>query len=95
MIVIKKKRNEGKTTKLVELLKKTPESILLVHGGGMEASRIIREFDLDREVYRKRVIPWNQYSIWGINTPILIDNVDLFLQEKFNHRLLGVSINED
>ena len=92
MIVIKRERNKGKTTKLVQLLIQTPEAILLVHGS-MEAHRILREFDLPEE-YNRRIIPWHSFNPHGVGTPVFIDNVDLFLQEKFCMRIAGVSINE-
>jgi hypothetical protein len=93
MIIIKRCRNKGKTTELVKLLTQTPEAILLVHGS-MEAHRILHEFDLPEE-YNLRIIPWNNFNPHGAGTPVLIDNVDLFLQERFCMRIAGVSINED
>ena len=94
MIVIKEKRNGGKTSKLVALLQKDLSCILLVFSVG-EASRIIcqyREVDL-----AGRVMSWDYYlarpELWG--RPLLIDNVDIYLQERFKSRVLVVSINED
>ena len=79
MIVIKRKRNEGKTTKLVEILKRTPDAVLLVYNIS-EAHRIIRVFDLDPKEYRHRVVSWHQSQTHvGTNYPILIDNVDAFV----------------
>ena len=82
----------SKTTELVKLLVKTPEAILLVRNS-TEARRILQEYDLPNK-YHRRVLSWHDYNPHGAGTPIFIDNVDLFLQEKFCMRIAGVSINE-
>ena len=94
MIVIKEKRNCGKTSKLVALLQKDLSRILLVFSI-REAARIIgeyREMDL-----AGRVMSWDYYNarpvLWG--RPLLIDNVEMFLEARFKSRVLGISINED
>lgn len=91
MIVIKEKRNRGKTTKLVELLKKDAAFILLVFSQA-EAFRIIREFHLEQS----QVLSWDYYFVhpefWG--RTVLIDNVDLYLHDRFKSDIYGVSINE-
>lgn len=94
MIVIKRRRNHGKTSILVALLQKDLSRILLVFSVG-EASRIIgeyREMDL-----AGRVMSWDYYNarpeLWG--RPLLIDNVDMFLRERFKSDIQAISINED
>lgn len=94
MLVIKEKRNCGKTSKLVGLLQKNLSHILLVFSE-REASRIIGEYramDLCG-----RVMSWDYYftrpDLWG--RPLLIDNVDMYLQDRFKAHDIGVSVNED
>ncbi len=93
MIVIKTKRNCGKTSKLVALLQKDLSRLLLVYSI-REASRIIEEY---REMdLAGRVMSWDYYNarpeLWG--RPLLIDNVDMFLQERFKTEIQAVSIND-
>ncbi len=97
MIVIKAKRNCGKTAKLVELLKKNPEALLLVFSWG-EAEGIIQNIHpKDDSGCWKRIHPWGYYfshpELHGRS--LLIDNVDLFLREHFRSTDIKVSINED
>lgn len=94
MKVIHEKRNEGKTTQMVEMLKTIPDALLLVCNHA-EAQRIVRDFGLVE--IAKRIITWDRYfarpELW--DAALLIDNVDLFLQERFKFSILGVSINAD
>lgn len=98
MIVIKEKRNQGKTEKLVALLEKDISQILLVFSLG-EAHRIIAKYDSKTFLDLSwRVMTWDYYratpELWG--RPLLIDNVDMFLQYILKSAFInGVSINED
>ncbi len=94
MQIIKEKRNCGKTSKLVALLQTDLSRILLVFSA-REAFRIIQEHketDLSG-----RVMSWDYYNaqpeLWG--RPLLIDNVDMYLQHRFKSGIIGVSINEN
>lgn len=98
MIVIHKKRNAGKTTELVEMLKVASDETLLLVANQREARRIVQDYSLEN--LSNRVISWDHYlahpELGGVrDRALLIDNVDLFLQEQFIFSIRGVSINED
>lgn len=96
MIVIQKNRNCGKTVELVSMLENNPNAVLLVHNG-QERIRIIHSFCLTPN-QANRIFTWNSYpkgGFQGFNHQILIDNIDLYIQERFDFKVLGVSINKD
>ncbi|KKN12799.1 hypothetical protein LCGC14_1012730 [marine sediment metagenome] len=97
MIVIQTKRNKGKTARLVGLLLSDPKALLLVCTE-REASRIRNQVcSRNPKEWEHRIMSWGRYFCRSTPTDahILIDNVDLFLQEKFIFQIKAVSINED
>lgn len=96
MIVIQEKRNGGKTAKLIDLLLANRRALLLVYSE-KEATRIIRHIEAEPlGPVASRVMSWDRYgrSPQLHGRPLLIDNVDIFLRERF-HNIQAVSINED
>lgn len=98
MIVIQTKRNKGKTARLIDILLNDPKAILLVCTS-KEAKRIAEQiWPRNPKEWQHRVLSWRYYfnhpRITG-DIHLLIDNVDLFLQEKFAFQIKAVSINED
>lgn len=96
MIVIKKPRNNGKTTELVGMLLKDPNTLLAVHSR-QEVARIIRDYRLHKiDRIGDRVITYDQVSnSRTVGRHVLIDNVDEFVQRMFDYRVMAISINED
>ncbi len=96
MIIIKAKRNKGKTTRLVGLLQKNSKAILLVFNR-VEVERIIREYSLKDSECCLRIFSWAHYFIHPElqGLPLLIDNINIYLYEQFRSKIYGVSINED
>ena len=100
MIVIKEKRNGGKTVNLICRLEQNPKALMLVLGK-QEAYRLRTSFFPGEEPEciscAERIISWQHYfvhpELWG--RPLLIDNVDIFLREHFRSNDIEVSINED
>jgi len=100
IIVIKEKRNGGKTANLVARLEKNPKALLLVFNSS-EAYRLKRSFfpkeNFRVGVHTRRVMTWDYYfehpEFYG--RPLLIDNVDIYLRDRFKSNDIGVSINED
>ena len=96
MIIIKTKRNKGKTTEMVRLLRENPDAILLVFGRG-EILRIVDYYKLN-DADAKRIVTWARYRtdprFIKHEGPLILDNLDLFLETYLhNSNIIGVSIN--
>lgn len=101
MDVINLGRRYGKTTKMVEWLRETPDSVLVVVHGA-EKVRILDQYfsstPEEREEYEDRILTFNKaLTLRGRRqTTIGIDNLDVILNMAIApHRVGPVTITEE
>lgn len=86
-------KGEGKTTKLVELVKKDRQGVLVVNSF-TEKTRLMREYELQND----QIIIWHDLnSTYYISNDksYYIDNVDLILNSLFNFNLKAISLTKE
>lgn len=97
MLVINSPRGGGKTTKLIKLASKNPNSYIVCHNQ-LEVSRITNlaktmgkniNFPLTMDEFIKK-----QYYSHGIKS-FLIDNVEMLLQKLTSVKIDAITINKD
>lgn len=100
MEVINLGRGMGKTAKMVEWLRETPGSVLVVVHGAEKVRILDQHFpgEKEREKYEKRILTFNQaLTLRGRRqTTIGIDNIDVILNIALApHRVGPVTLSEE